>query len=118
MTERDKFFDWLTGKWQDGTLPMGPYLVTADEIPDPQTLDMKLWVNDDLRQEGSTGQIIYSVAELIAFASKLMTLEPGDVISTGTPAGVGQATGKFLAPGDRVDCQIEGLGRLSSTIGE
>lgn len=116
-TEREKFFDWLTGKWQDGALPMGPYLVTADEIPDVQALEMNLWVNDDLRQHGSTAQMIHSAAELVAFASRLMTLEPGDIMSTGTPAGVGHATGKFLKPGDRITCEIEGLGRLTSTIG-
>lgn len=115
-TEREKFFDWLTGKWQDASLPMGPYIVTADEIPDVQALDMKLWVNDDVRQEGSTGQMIHGAAEIVAFVSRLMSLEPGDLISTGTPAGVGMATGKFLSPGDRVTCEIECLGRLTTTI--
>ncbi len=116
MTEREKFFDWLVGKWQDGALPMGPYLVTPDEIDDVQRLAMTLTVNGEVRQHGSTGQMIYDVAELIEFASSLMTLEPGDVLSTGTPAGVGAATGKFLQPGDVVECEIEQLGRLTTTI--
>jgi len=116
-TEREKFFDWLIGKWQDGALPMGPYLVTGDEVNDALNLAMKLRVNGDLRQQGSTGQMIYTSAEIVAFVSRLTTLEPGDIISTGTPAGVGAATGKFLQPGDRVECEIEGLGRLTTHIG-
>jgi len=115
MTEREKFFDWLVGKWQDGALPMGPYLVTADEI-DAGDLAMTLSVNGEVRQRGSTGQMIYTSAEIVAWVSELMTLQPGDVISTGTPAGVGAATGKFLQPGDRIDAEIEGLGRLTTTI--
>ncbi len=116
-TEREKFFDWLIGKWQDGALPMGPYLVTGDEVNDALDLAMKLWVNGDLRQQGSTGQMIYTAAEIVAFVSRLTTLEPGDIISTGTPAGVGAATGKFLKPDDRVECEIEGLGRLTTHVG-
>lgn len=116
-TEREKFFDWLTGKWQDAALPMGPYLVTADEIPDVHDLAMTLTVNGEVRQQGSTGQMIHTVGEIVAFASRLMTLEPGDLISTGTPSGVGMATGKFLSPGDTIACEIERLGRLESRIG-
>ncbi len=116
-TPREGFFDWLTGKWQDGALPMGPYLVTADEIADVHNLAMTLRVNGEVRQQGSTGQMIYTVAEVVTFTARLMTLEAGDIISTGTPAGVGSATGKFLKPGDRVECEIEGLGRLTTTIG-
>ncbi|MBN1342981.1 MAG: fumarylacetoacetate hydrolase family protein [Phycisphaerae bacterium] len=115
-SEREAFFDWLTGKWQDGALPMGPYLVTPDEIPDVHALTMTLTVNGEARQQGSTGQMIHTVPEIVAFASRLMTLEPADIISTGTPAGVGSSTGKFLHPGDRIECTIEGLGRLVSTI--
>jgi 2-keto-4-pentenoate hydratase/2-oxohepta-3-ene-1,7-dioic acid hydratase in catechol pathway len=115
-TPREAFFDWLTGKWQDGALPMGPFLVTADEIDDVHNLAMTLSVNGEVRQRGSTGQMIHTVAEIVAFASSLMTLSPADVISTGTPAGVGSSTGKFLRPSDRIACEIEGLGRLTTTI--
>ena len=83
--EWDLFFDWLNGKWGDGYAPMGPWLVTADEIPDPQALQMKLTVNGTEHQNASTGDMIFTSAELIAFASRFMTLEPGDTFATGTP---------------------------------
>ncbi|MBE0537772.1 MAG: fumarylacetoacetate hydrolase family protein [Phycisphaerae bacterium] len=113
----DEFFDWLNGKWSDGFLPLGPWLTTADEIPNPNSLDMELTVNGRVRQKASTSQMIFSVAEIISFVSHLMTLEPGDVIATGTPHGVGMATGEFLRPGDRIECRIEGLGMLVNTLG-
>ena len=114
--EWDKFFDWLHGKWFDGFAPMGPWMVTADEIPDPQALTIQLRVNGRVRQRGSTAQMIYSVAELIAFASSIMTLLPGDVIATGTPQGVGSATGEFLKPGDVVECEVEMVGTLTNPV--
>ncbi len=114
--EWDKFFDWLHGKWFDGFAPMGPWVVTADEIPDPQALTLELRVNRQVRQHGSTAQMIYPVAELIAFASSIMTLMPGDVIATGTPQGVGSATGEFLRPGDVVECEVEGVGLLVNPV--
>jgi 2-keto-4-pentenoate hydratase/2-oxohepta-3-ene-1,7-dioic acid hydratase in catechol pathway len=114
--EWDKFFDWLHGKWFDGFAPMGPWLVTADEIPDPQVLDIELRVNGRVRQRGNTAQMIYPAAELIAFASSMMTLLPGDVIATGTPQGVGSATGEFLKPGDVVECVIERIGTLANPV--
>lgn len=110
------FFDWLAGKWLDGFAPLGPYLVTADEVPDPQALRITCDVNGVRRQDGSTKDMIFSVAELVSFASTLMTLEPGDVILTGTPSGVGAATGDFLAAGDVIDITVEGLGTLSNRI--
>lgn len=110
------FFDWLEGKWFDGFAPMGPWIATADEITDPQRLDVGLTLNGEVRQEGNTGAMIFSVAEVIAFASKLMTLEPGDVIMTGTPAGVGAATGTFLAAGDEMTVTVEGLGSLTTRV--
>ncbi len=113
----DGFHDWLNGKWSDGFLPLGPWLTTADEIDDPQNLDMTLTVNGQVRQQSNTSSMIYSVAEIISFISHLMTLEPGDVIATGTPHGVGLATGKYLQPGDMIDCTIERLGTLSNDIG-
>jgi 2-keto-4-pentenoate hydratase/2-oxohepta-3-ene-1,7-dioic acid hydratase in catechol pathway len=112
----DKFFDWLHGKWFDGFAPMGPWLVTADEIPDPQALTMELRVNGRVRQHGSTQQMIYSVAELVAFASSIMTLLPGDVIATGTPQGVGSATNDCLKPGDVVECAVERIGTMVNPV--
>ncbi len=114
--EWDKFFDWLHGKWFDGFAPMGPWVVTADEIRDPQGLTLELRVNGRVRQHGSTSQMIYPVAELVAFASSIMTLMPGDVIATGTPQGVGSATGEFLRAGDIVECEVEGVGRLVNPV--
>jgi 2-keto-4-pentenoate hydratase/2-oxohepta-3-ene-1,7-dioic acid hydratase in catechol pathway len=109
-----RFFDWLSGKWLDGFCPFGPWLVTRDEVPDPQDLNIELRVNDVVRQQASTKHMIFSVAELIAFASRLMTLGPGDVLLTGTPSGVGATTGEFLSTGDRVDVTISGLGTLTN----
>ena len=114
----DEFYDWLNGKWADGFCPMGPYLVTKDEIPDVQNLKMVLKVNGEIRQNANTSQMIYVVADIVSFLSHLMTLEPGDVICTGTPSGVGVATGNFLKPGDRIECSIEGLGVLTNTLGD
>ena len=110
------FFDWLAGKWLDGFAPMGPWLVTADEVPDPQALDVTLDVNGKRRQHGSTKDMIFSVAELVSFASTLMTLEPGDVIMTGTPSGVGAATGEYLKAGDEMSVTIGDLGTLTNRV--
>ncbi|MGQ0569765.1 MAG: fumarylacetoacetate hydrolase family protein [Armatimonadota bacterium] len=114
--EWDQFFDWQHGKWFDGFAPMGPWLATEDEIADPQALALELRVNGRVRQRGSTSQMIYSVAELVAFASSVMTLMPGDIIATGTPQGVGSATGEFLKPGDVVECEVAGLGLLVNSV--
>lgn len=113
---RDQFFDWLNGKWQDGFGLMGPYLVTRDEIPDPQNLRLRLSVNDEIRQDGSSAQMIFTIAETIAWASTLFTLEPGDVIATGTPSGVGSASGTFLKAGDVLRAEIDGLGTLVNPV--
>jgi hypothetical protein len=98
----DDFYDWLNGKWADGFCPMGPYLVTADEIADVQNLKMVLKVNDAIRQNANTAQMIYAVADIVSFLSHIMTLELGDVICIGTFFGVGVATGNFLKAGDRI----------------
>jgi 2-keto-4-pentenoate hydratase/2-oxohepta-3-ene-1,7-dioic acid hydratase in catechol pathway len=116
MTPRMAFFDWLNGKWPDRFAPMGPYLVTADDVPDPQHLAMRLSVNGALRQEASTGNMIFTVAETIAFCARFMTLEPGDIILTGTPSGVGATTRTYLQPGDRMEAWIEGLGTLVTPV--
>jgi 2-keto-4-pentenoate hydratase/2-oxohepta-3-ene-1,7-dioic acid hydratase in catechol pathway len=114
----DEFYDWLNGKWADGFLPMGPYLLTADEIDDVQNLELTLAVNGEVRQKANTSQMIYPVADIVSFISYIMTLEAGDVIATGTPAGVAVATGKFLQPGDNLKCTIEKLGTLTNTLGQ
>jgi 2-keto-4-pentenoate hydratase/2-oxohepta-3-ene-1,7-dioic acid hydratase in catechol pathway len=114
----DEFYDWLNGKWADGFLPMGPYLLTADEVDDVQNLEMTLKVNGRVRQKANTSQMIYHVADIVSFLSHIMTLEPGDIIATGTPAGVAMATGDFLQPGDTIECTIENLGTLTNTLGQ
>jgi 2-keto-4-pentenoate hydratase/2-oxohepta-3-ene-1,7-dioic acid hydratase in catechol pathway len=114
----DDFYDWLAGKWADGFCPTGPYLVTADEIPDVQNLNMELKVNGQIRQKASTNQMIYPVADIVSFLSFIMTLEPGDMILTGTPSGVAVATGNFLKAGDKIECRIENLGVLANTLGQ
>ena len=114
----DEFYDWLNGKWSDGFLPMGPYILTADEVDNVQILDMTLKVNGRVRQQANTSQMIYSVADIVSFLSHIMTLEPGDVIATGTPAGVAMATGDFLQPDDTIECKIENLGTLKNTLGQ
>lgn len=113
---RDKHFDWLHGKWHDGFCPCGPNMTTLDEIPDPQQLRLSLWVDGELRQDGSTAQQIFDVASVIEFISSWMTLEPGDIIATGTPSGVGNATGKFLKAGQTVVAEVAGIGRLVTVM--
>lgn len=113
----DEFYDWLNGKWADGFCPMGPYILTADEIEDVQNLDLELKVNGEVRQSANTSQMIHTVAQIVSFVSNLMTLEPGDIIATGTPSGVGFPTGNFLKAGDRIDASIEKLGTLTNTLG-
>jgi len=113
----DEFYDWLNGKWADGFFPMGPYLLTRDEVADVHNLDMTLTVSGEIRQQANTSQMIYPVADIVSFLSHIMTLEPGDVIATGTPSGVAMATGKFLRPGDTIQCTIDKLGTLKNVCG-
>jgi 2-keto-4-pentenoate hydratase/2-oxohepta-3-ene-1,7-dioic acid hydratase in catechol pathway len=103
---------WTKGKSCDGFGPLGPWLVTRDEIVAPQALDMWLTVNGETMQNGSTRTMVYGVAHLVSYLSRFMTLHPGDVISTGTPPGVGMGLKppRFLKPGDVVELGIEGLG--------
>lgn len=115
--EWDLFFDWLNGKWGDGFAPFGPWLVTADEIPDPQNLHLGLSVNGKVYQDASSADMIFTCAELIAFASRFMTLEPGDTFATGTPSGVGDATGTYLKEGDVMEGWIDGIGKLVTPVG-
>ena len=109
---------WLYGKALDGFAPLGPYLVTADEVGDPQNLNLQCSVNGELRQNSNTGDMIFSVAEIISDLSQIMTLEPGDVIYTGTPEGVilGMEQKNWLKAGDEITCEIEGLGRLVNNL--
>jgi len=86
-------------------------------VDDVQNLEMTLKVNDRVRQKANTSQMIYPVADIVSFLSHIMTLEPGDIIATGTPAGVAMATGEFLQPGDTIECTIEKLGMLKNTLG-
>jgi len=114
--EGDWYFDWLVGKWLDTFGPMGPWITTRDEIANPDRLRMRLWQNDTLHQDASTGQMIFSPAEALSFVSQFVTLEPGDLLSTGTPSGVGHAKKVRLEPGDRIRGEIEGLGVLENTV--
>jgi 2-keto-4-pentenoate hydratase/2-oxohepta-3-ene-1,7-dioic acid hydratase in catechol pathway len=114
--ERDVFFDWLHGKWHDSFCPVGPCILSADALDDPQTLAIRLTVNRQVKQNACTDQMVFPVAAVIAFLSDLMTLEPGDIISTGTPAGVGSATGTYLKPGDEVAATIDGIGSLENPV--
>ena len=123
LSERNfqmKSGQWLLGKTLDKFLPLGPYVVTADDIPDPQNLAIKGWLNGELRQDSNTADMIFSVAEVIAYASRIMTLEPGDVISSGTPEGVilGMEPRIWLKPGDEYVVEVEGLGKLANRMVE
>jgi 2-keto-4-pentenoate hydratase/2-oxohepta-3-ene-1,7-dioic acid hydratase in catechol pathway len=100
----------------DGACPLGPWIVPAQEIANPQNLGIKLWVNDVLKQDSRTSKMIFSVAEQIAHLSTRITLYPGDLILTGTPSGVGMTRQEFLKPGDVVRVWIEGIGTLSNTL--
>lgn len=113
---RDDWFDWLNGKWLDTFAPQGPWLVTADEIPDPQVLDISTYVNGDRKQHNNTGQMLYPVDKIIEYIAAIITLEPGDLISTGTISGVGNTTGTYMQPGDQVEIEISGIGRLQNPV--
>jgi 2-keto-4-pentenoate hydratase/2-oxohepta-3-ene-1,7-dioic acid hydratase in catechol pathway len=109
---------WFKGKSLDGSCPMGPVMVTADEIPDPQRLHLQLSVNGVKKQDSNTGDMIFSVARIIADLSAGMTLEPGDCISTGTPQGVGDGRKppEYLKPGDVMEAEVEGIGVLRNPV--
>ena len=108
--------DWLSQKCFEGACPLGPWIVPASEIPDPQNLAMKLWIDDELMQGSNTSQMIFTTAEQIAHLSTRMTLQPGDLILTGTPAGVGMGRGRFLQAGETLRLWIEGIGELRHTM--
>lgn len=114
--ENKEFFDWLNGKWPDGFAPCGPWIATKDEVPDPQSLDFSLVLNGELMQTGNTSEMIFTCVELVAFASRFMTLEPGDIIATGTGAGCGFVTGRYLRDGDVMEATIDALGTQVTPI--
>lgn len=109
---------WLMGKTFDTFAPMGPYIVTADEIPDPHNLNVKLTLNGQVMQNSSTKELIFNIPQLLEFLSKVFTLEPGDVVSTGTPPGVGFARKPpvLLKAGDHCIVEVEGLGQLHNPV--
>jgi 2-keto-4-pentenoate hydratase/2-oxohepta-3-ene-1,7-dioic acid hydratase in catechol pathway len=109
---------WTRSKSIDTFCPIGPYVATRDEIPDPQNLFIRAILNGETVQDGTTAKMIFSVAELVSFLSRGMTLEPGDIIITGTPPGVGMARDPqlWLKPGDEVSIEIEGLGTLTNPV--
>jgi len=113
---RDEFFDWLHGKWHDGFAPIGPCVASAEAIRDPQHLHISLSVNGQKMQDSNTARMIFSVAEIIEFISSFVTLEAGDIISTGTPSGIGATKGRFLRSGDIVEATIEGIGVLRNPV--
>jgi len=109
---------WTRAKGADGFCPYGPWITTAEEIPDPHALSLRTWVNGELRQDSSTSNLIFTVPELVAFIGETCTLEPGDLILTGTPAGVGLGLDppRFLSAGDVVRIEIERLGAIEHGI--
>ena len=109
---------WLMGKTFDTFAPMGPWIITADEIPDPHNLDVQIDINGEILQNSNTRELIFKIPDLIAFLSSVFTLEPGDIVSTGTPAGVGVARTppRFLRPGDDVRVKIPAIGELRNPV--
>ncbi len=109
---------WVRGKSFDGFCPLGPVVVTADEVPDPQALALRTRVNGETVQDSSTGEMVFGVAELLAYCSRSFTLEPGDVLLTGTPWGCGEfmTPRRSLRPGDVVEVEVEGIGTLSNPV--
>lgn len=116
----DTFYklDWVAGKAQDGCCPLGPRLVPAAFISDPHDLALQLDVNGERRQDARTSGMVFDIREQLVTLSNIMTLDPGDVVLTGTPAGVGFPKRTFLKPGDRVHARIESIGDLTVTIGD
>jgi 2-keto-4-pentenoate hydratase/2-oxohepta-3-ene-1,7-dioic acid hydratase in catechol pathway len=109
-------YDWIGQKCFDDSAPMGPWLTPAAYVRDPNNLRIKLSVNGVMKQDSNTGRMVHSIAEQIAYLSRHVTLQPGDVIATGSPAGVGLPKGEFLKIGDRVEIEIEGCGTLVNTM--
>src|SRR5438552_3257839 len=109
-------YDWVSQKCFDGACPLGPWIVPASEIKDPHNLGIKLWIGDEVMQDSNTGQMIFDTAEQIAMLSSRITLQPGGLVLTGTPAGVAMGRKRFLQPGERVRLWIEGIGELTHSM--
>jgi 2-keto-4-pentenoate hydratase/2-oxohepta-3-ene-1,7-dioic acid hydratase in catechol pathway len=109
-------YDWVSQKCFDGSCPLGPWIVPAEDVRDPHKLGIKLWVNGELMQDSNTSKLIFDTAEQIAMLSSRVTLHPGDLVLTGTPAGVGMGRGRFLKPGDSVKLWVEEIGEFSHTL--
>jgi 2-keto-4-pentenoate hydratase/2-oxohepta-3-ene-1,7-dioic acid hydratase in catechol pathway len=119
LTKRDDVpfvFDWIGQKCFDTAAPMGPWITPSDGIADPDDMDIKLWVNDELKQNSNSSQMIFKFNEQIAYLSSRVTLNPGDIIATGTPAGCGTSRGVFLKPGDQIRIVVSGLGELCNPV--
>ncbi len=116
MSERDKFFNWLNGKWFDTFAPLGPCAVPMEDVPDIHNLCLRLYLNDELKQDASTGMMIFNLPETIAYISSIITLRPGDVIATGTPAGVGHPQGIRLQDRDIVRVELDLVGSLTNPV--
>ncbi|ASN22460.1 5-carboxymethyl-2-hydroxymuconate isomerase [Arthrobacter sp. YN] len=109
---------WVRGKGLDTFCPLGPIIITSDEMPDPQQVRIRTWVNGDLVQDGNTADMLFGVKELIAYLSRQFTLRPGDIILSGTPSGCGgfMKPPKFLHPGDRTTVEVQGIGSLINPV--
>ncbi len=108
--------NWFFMKGQDTFAPIGPCLVSKDEIPDPHNLRLRLWVNGELRQDSEGEEMIFKIPQILSRVSQFVTLEPGDIVSTGTPMGTSFSTKQYLKGGDVVECEIEGIGRLRNVV--
>ncbi len=115
-TDWDKFFDWLNGKWFDSFAPMGPCIVPLADVPNLDDLRLRLYLNDELKQDANTGQMIFKVPEVVAYISSIVTLRPGDVIATGTPSGIGLPQGIRLQDGDVVRVELDLVGSLTNPV--
>jgi len=113
---KDSFFDWLHGKWHDTFCPVGPCVLPASEVDDPQQLRLTLRLNGNVEQDAPATEMVFPVAAIIEFISAYVTLEPADIISTGTPDGVGKAKGKFLKAGDVLEAEISRIGVLRNPV--
>lgn len=114
--DRTAFHEWLCGKWHDGFAPVGPCIVVNDGGFDPTNADISLAVNGQVMQSSNTANMVFNVYEIVSYASKIMTLEPGDLIMTGTPSGVGAARNIYLKSGDEIEASIEGIGTLVTAV--
>ena len=108
--------DWFAHKCFDTSAPMGPWITPKSQIKDIYDVNLKLWVNDELMQNASSKYMHFNIAEQISYLSERLTLRPGDVISTGTPSGVGRPRGIFLKPGDTVTMEVEGIGKMTNPV--